>query len=249
MPKQPEKLSLDSDLSQFLGDRAPVDWDAQLATVAKRYNREYERQPFDLPAEVEAMPIFRDWASGALSSKIVSPFWQLAQPQKNQRVLDIGCGVSFLIYPWRDWNAFFYGQDISSVAQEGLNSRGSQLNSKLFKGVTLGGAHQLKYEDDQFDLAIATGFSCYYGLDYWQLVLAEAKRVLKPEGIFVFDALNPDIPLAENWAILETYLGAEVFLEPLADWQKLIQSSGAQLVKQQSGELFHLYKVKWGAKP
>jgi len=30
-----------------------------------------------------------------------------------------------------------------------------------------------------------------------------------------FDVVNPEQPLAENWGILETYLGAEVFLERL----------------------------------
>jgi hypothetical protein len=40
-------------------------------------------------------------------------------------------------------------------------------------------------------------------------------------------------------------LGAEVFLEPIADWEKIIRATGAKIVKQQSGELFDLYKVKF----
>ena len=109
------------------------DWTAAIATVQKRYDREYRNEAFDLPAEVESMPLFREWVSHTLSGKIASPFWELAQFQKNQRCLDIGCGVSFLIYPWRDWEVFFYGQEISFVAKEALNSRVSQLNSKIFK--------------------------------------------------------------------------------------------------------------------
>lgn len=191
------------------------------------------------------MPIFRERVSGLLQAKLTSPFWQLAQPQKNQHCLDIGCGVSFLIYDWRDWNAFFYGQEVSTVAREALNARAPQLNSKLFKGVKLGAAHDLQYEAKQFDLAIATGFSCYYPLDYWKLVLSEVKRVLKPGGIFVFDVLNPDAELAESWAILETYSNAEVFLEPLDEWRKMIGSEGGKILKTQSGELFELYKVSF----
>ncbi|NJL22007.1 MAG: class I SAM-dependent methyltransferase [Leptolyngbyaceae cyanobacterium SM1_3_5] len=191
------------------------------------------------------MPIVQERKAGLLAAKLTSPFWQLAQPKKQQRCLDIGCGVSFLIYPWRDWEAQFYGQDVSGVARDLLNARGPQLNSKLFKGVKLGAAHQLEYEPKQFDLAIATGFSCYYPLDYWSLVLSEAKRVLKPDGFFVFDVLNPEATLAENWAILETYQGAEVHLESIADWQKMIQSAGGQIAKTLPGELFQLYKVKF----
>jgi hypothetical protein len=68
---------------------------------------------------------------------------------------------------------------------------------------------------------------------------------LKADGLFVFDVIDPDSPLAENWAILETYLGAEVFLESLENWQKTIQAAGAQISKQLPGELFHLYRVKF----
>ena len=231
-------------LAHVLG-KSTDPWQAQVALVNKRFEQEYRREPFQLPEAVEAMPGFQEWMTGALQAKIASPFWQIAQPQKNQRCLDLGCGVSFLIYPWRDWGALFYGQEVSSFARETLNARGPQLNSKLFKGVELAAAHHLKYEADFFDLAIATGFSCYYPLDYWKVVMAEVKRVLKPGGYFVFDVINPEAPLAENWAILETYLGAEVFLESLNDWKQAIQAAGGKITKSLGGELFQLYKVQF----
>ena len=221
------------------------EWTEAIAIVQKRYDREYRNEAFDLPAEVESMPLFREWVSHSLSSKIASPFWELAQFQKNQRCLDIGCGVSFLIYPWRDWDVFFYGQEISFVAKEALNSRGSQLNSKLFKGVQLGAGHQLSYENGFFDRVIATGFSCYYSLEYWKLVLQEAKRVLKPDGVLIFDAIAPDLELAENWAILETYLGSEVFLTPLNEVTELVQSLGGKITAKKDGSLFCMYRVQW----
>lgn len=221
----------------------PQDWQDQIATVAARFNREYQGKTPELPDEVKAMPIAQERASGLLQAKLASPFWQLARPQKNQRCLDIGCGVSFLIYPWRDWGALFYGQEISTVAQEILNTRGPQLNSKLFKGVALGAAHQLEYEAKQFDLVVATGVSCYYPLEYWSEVLAAVQKVLKPGGFFVFDVLDTEMPLAENWAILETYLGAEAILEPAPNWKKTIQTAGGRIVKTLPGELFQLYKV------
>lgn len=246
MAKENQQRSGDSrkSLAGFLGDRSDP-WQAQLAAVAHRFNQEYQRTPFDLPEEVKAMPIYQEWSSGLLHAKTASPFWEIAKPKKGERWLDLGCGVSFLIYPWREWDAFFYGQEISAIAQDLLNSRGSQLNSKLFKGVAPGGAHQLQYDVGLFDGAIATGFSCYYPLDYWQQVLSEVRRVLKPDGVFVFDVLNPEAPLAENWAILETYLGAEVFLESLEDWKALLKESKATLLKTQPGELFQLYKVRF----
>lgn len=221
------------------------DWESQIATVAARFNREYSGTVPELPDEVRAMPIYQERDAGLLQAKLTSPFWQLAKPQKNQRCLDIGCGVGFLIYAWREWDAIFYGQEVSGIARDLLNSRGPQLNSKLFKGVQLAPAHQLNYEPAQFDLVISTGVSCYYALDYWKLVLAEVKRVLKPGGFFVFDVVDSELATAENWAILETYMGAEVYLEPLTDWKKVIQAAGGKVVKTHSGEIFQLLKVSF----
>ena len=221
------------------------DWSIEIDRVKQRFDREFKQEAFDLPAEVEAMPIFREWISHNLTSKITSPFWELGAFKKNQRCLDIGCGVSFLIYNWREWETYFYGQEVSTVARSALNSRGSQLNSKLFKGVQAGAAHQLQYENDTFDRAIATGFSCYYPPEYWKLVLQEVKRVLKPDGIFIFDAIDPDAELAENWAILEMYLGAEVFLSPLAQFTELVKEFGGRVTATKPGELFQMYQVSF----
>lgn len=220
-------------------------WQQKTLPIAKRYDREYLKQPFDLPEEVESMPLFQDWASGRLQNQIASPFWEAYIPKKNQRWLDIGCGISFLIYPWRDWNALFYGQEISSAARDILLQRGPQLNSKLFKEVNLGGAHQLPYEDQFFDGIIATGWSCYYELDYAKVAIAEMKRVLQPKGTLLLDILNPESELAEDWAILETYLGAEVMLHPLEDWYQLLREAGGKRVKTQSGPLFDLLLVRF----
>lgn len=215
----------------------------QIESVKERFDREYKHESFNLPPEAEAMPLFREWISGALGSKVSSHFWDLAQINKKDRCLDIGCGVSFLIYPWREWEAFFYGQEISTVARDALNSRGSQLNSKLFKGVKLGPSDNLLYEDNLFDRAIAMGFSCYYPLDYWEIVLQEVKRVLKPGGIFVFDVVNPNAEIAENWSILELYLGVEVFLHSLVEVSNLVQESGGKVTATKDGELYRMYQV------
>ena len=221
------------------------DWSIEIERVKQRFDREFKQEAFELPPEVEEMPIFRDWISHNLAPKIASPFWELAGFKKNHRCLDIGCGVSFLIYNWREWETYFYGQEISVVAKNALNSRGSQLNSKLYKGVQSGAAHQLNYENDTFDRAIATGFSCYYTPEYWKLVLQEVKRVLKPDGIFVFDAIDPDAELAENWAILEMYLGAEVLLPPLSQFTDLVKEVGGKVTATQPGQLFQMYRVSF----
>lgn len=219
---------------------------SQLQAVAQRFDQEYRGESFDVPDEVQELAVFRDWVSGSLTPRISSRFWEIAQPKKGQRCLDLGCGLSFLIYPWKQWKATFVGQDISMVAQAALNQRGPQLDSKLFKGVKLAPAHKLEYEPATFDLVIATGVSCYYPLSYWEQVMAAVKPCLKPGGNFVFDVINPEQELAENWAILETYLGADVELLELTQWRGLIKSSGAKVTKQSAGDVFQMYRVQWG---
>ena len=217
----------------------------QLQKVAQRFDQEYRGESFELPDEVEEMAVFREWVAGRLTPRITSKFWELAKPKKGQRCLDLGCGLSFLIYPWKEWQATFVGQDISKVAQAALNQRGPQLDSKLFKGVQLSPAHKLDYPPNSFDLVIATGVSCYYPLDYWEQVMTAVKPCLKPGGSFVFDVVNPEQELAENWAILETYLGADVELVDLKQWRALIKKMGAKLAKQSGGEVFQMYRVQW----
>ncbi len=221
------------------------DWQIAMENTTQRFDREYRREKLSLPAEIEAIDIFEEWQTGSLQNRISSKFWELKTPKKKQSWLDIGCGLSFLIYPWYEWEAFFYGQEVSTVARDILMSRAPQLNSKLFRGVKLGGGHLLQYEDDLFDGVVATGWSCYYPLHYWEQVIAEVKRVLKPTGSFIFDAIAPESPLAEDWAILETYLGVEVFLTPLNEWRSLIRQAEGKIVKSSPGELFETWQVSF----
>ncbi len=238
-----EKKNLDSSYTRLPG--TGEDWQSIVRNITQRFEREYRQEHIDLPPEVEAIAIFDEWQMGSLQNRIASKFWELKTPKKKQTWLDIGCGLSFLIYPWYEWDAFFYGQEVSRVARDILMSRAPQLNSKLFRGVKLGAGHLLTYEDSQFDGVIATGWSCYYPLDYWERVMAEVKRVLKPGGSFIFDVIDPESPFAEDWAILETYLGAEVFLTPLSEWHAHIRQAGGKIVKSSTGELFRCLLVSF----
>jgi len=87
--------------------------------------------------------------------------------------------------------------------------------------------------------------SCYYPLGYWERVIAEVKRVLQPKGSFIFDVIDPESPLAEDWAILETYLGAEALLTLPSEWHNLVRQAGGKIVKSSSGELFQSLQVSF----
>lgn len=228
---------LEDSLSERLGDRIP--------RVARRFDRELNGETIDLPDEAADLSVFTDWQTGKLSSRIASPFWTIAKPKAKHHCLDLGCGISFLIYPWVEWGAFFHGQDISGAAHDIIKSRAPQLNSKLFKSIRKAPAHLLDYAPQFFDLAIATGFSCYYPLDYWAMVLAEVRKVLKPGGVFVFDAIDTTTKTVEDWALLEMYLGLDVELESATTWKQLLKEAGVTKTKRHTSELFTLYQVSW----
>ena len=82
-------------------------------------------------------------------------------------------------------------------------------------------------------------------MDYWVKVFTEIKRVLKPDGVLLFDVLDPDAPLAEDWAILETYLGTEVELTSLQDWKDCLKQLGGKVKKSVPGELFQCWKISF----
>ncbi|MGK7935806.1 MAG: SAM-dependent methyltransferase, partial [Xenococcaceae cyanobacterium] len=76
------------------------DWQIAIANTTERFEREYRKEKFDLPPEVEGISIFDEWQLGSLQDRVASKFWELKTPKKKQAWLDIGCGLSFLIYPW-----------------------------------------------------------------------------------------------------------------------------------------------------
>jgi hypothetical protein len=63
----------------------------------------------------------------------------------------------------------------------------------------------------------------------------------------VFDAIDPAAEIAENWSILEMYLGAEVYLSPLAQITALVKEAGGRVTATKPGKLFQMYQVQFSA--
>ena len=53
-------------LGDVLKDKS-TSWVPLLSAVEERFDAEYEGKSFELPEEVEAMPVFRDWGSRLLA--------------------------------------------------------------------------------------------------------------------------------------------------------------------------------------
>ncbi|AGY58491.1 class I SAM-dependent methyltransferase [Gloeobacter kilaueensis] len=217
-----------------------------LQALAEHREREHSgRNPLALlPDEVQALPFWREVVSGKLRDRLGLPFWQLVKPKKNDRCLYINCGPSFLTDPWVEWGALFWGLDLDGTMVRAVRARAPRLNSKLFKDMQEGAPHDLdRYSDGQFDCVIAAGFSFFLPQVYDEQVLTAIRRVLKPEGHLLWEAVNPASPWFEDWSIGQMYLGLEVVTAPaLTGWQSLLSEIGP-VRSRKGGELFELFDV------
>ncbi|WP_017323906.1 class I SAM-dependent methyltransferase [Synechococcus sp. PCC 7336] len=225
-----------------------TDWEEYTKPIAKRFDREVQVQlgqsNWELPEEITELDFWQACQHDRLGERLSIPFHELRQPKKREHCLDIGCGVSFLIYPWNHWSAYFHGHELSPQTVQFVQSRGPQLNSKLFKQMERGVAHQLsRYDEAQFDLAIATGFLYYYPADYFALMWQQLQRALAPKAVTVVEVVDPESEWIDEWGLVELAKGLEPILTPLQEWEALFVQVGAKVRKQARGELFATYAI------
>ena len=97
------------------------------------------------------------------------------------RLLDIGCGggshtAAFAAAGWEP-----VGVDVSQAQLELARKRGCE--------VVLGGAESLEFEDASFDAAVSLW--THTDIDDWAAALAEARRVVRRGGHFVYLGVHP----------------------------------------------------------
>lgn len=117
----------------------------------------------------------------SMQEKIVS----LLNLNKNQRLLDIGCGTGRalrLASNLVDGQGEFYGIDISSKMLEVAKSNSSDKNIHFYKA----NAEKLPFEDDFFDLIMCCNSFHHYSNP--NMVLSEMCRVLNQNGrVYILD--------------------------------------------------------------
>ncbi len=225
------------------------DWSPYLSAVAARFDREAGIQlgepDWELPDDLKRLPFWLACQHDHLADRLAIPFYELRQPQKHENCLDLGCGVSFFLYPWTHWNANFYGHELSPRIVKLMQSRAPQLNSKLFKSMKQGPAHLLSpYEGQIFDLVVATGFLYYYPLQYFPLVWHSIQPLLKPDGDLIIDAIKSDSPWVDEWGLIELFKGTEPQLVTSTVWEAQIKQLGGHILDQSEGELFITYRIR-----
>ena len=130
------------------------------------------------------------WAG--LTRLFISDLLDAAQVSARQRVLDVACGPGYAAEAARDRGATATGIDISSEMIRLARERNTDIDFRV------GDATALAFDTSQFDVVISN-FGVIHAPDY-AAVFAEARRVLRPHGIFAFTA----------WAGPEASAGARI---------------------------------------
>jgi ubiquinone/menaquinone biosynthesis C-methylase UbiE len=107
---------------------------------------------------------------------------QMFADLKGKQVLDVGCGTGRLVRDLRNSGAFVTGVDISEKMVEACKKKFPGM------GVKLGEADELPFEDESFDVLVASFLIVH--LKTLDKFFDEAMRVLKPGGTLFVTNIN-----------------------------------------------------------
>jgi ubiquinone/menaquinone biosynthesis C-methylase UbiE len=114
---------------------------------------------------------------------------ELIDNKEKKEYLEVGCGNGSVCkhlaetYPWN-----VTGVDIDPEQIQLANERSENLENVRFLEVD---ATELPFEDNGFDIVLSFGTT--HHIPDWSAALGEIKRVLKPEGYFIYyDLIYPE---------------------------------------------------------
>ncbi|MBU2542453.1 methyltransferase domain-containing protein [Patescibacteria group bacterium] len=146
---------------------------------------------------------------------------------KDKKILDVGAGTGRLCVRMARLGAEVTALDISSVMMESLKSKvkshtqGASVSSEKSRlEIFVGDAEDLPFEDESFDIVIAT-FLIVHLKDLHRF-FDEVYRVLKPGGLFLVTNINqrkaPVVKTKEGLVEIESYYHKpEKVIEELED--------------------------------
>jgi ubiquinone/menaquinone biosynthesis C-methylase UbiE len=150
----------------------------------------------------------------------------LVRDLSQARVLDLGCGGGHVSFRMAQWTREVVAYDLSTDMLAAVRKEAARLgraNITTQQGVV----EKLPFADASFDV-VASRFSAHHWHDV-PAALREARRVLKPGGVFAMaDLLGHDRPLHNTW--LQTM---ELMRDPSharnlteAEWRGALSAAG-----------------------
>lgn len=144
----------------------------------------------------------------------------------SQRVLDIGCGVGSTDQHLVGKVGELHGADISSRSIEQATANNPGVEYRDYS------PNRLPYDDAQFDVAFAICVMHHVPPSDWGAFTAEARRVLKPGGLFAIYEHNPWNP-ATQYAVSRCEFDRDATLLSMSTADRLTRQAEMERVSRE----------------
>ena len=189
---------------------------SQLELVAKSYDKGIDlgRKGIDsyenLPPHITNHPNYPLYLKmrmdETLSDSSQNEIVEYLLPQDGMQFIDLGCCLNLMFRGYKDWPSTYYGVDISektiALLQEFVHKSNITVGS-----LYCGSMHETPYDTSFFDIGACIGSLEYFEKDFVTQAIAEAHRIMKPDGRYVLDIPDLGSPEFQITALIEEYLG------------------------------------------
>ena len=189
---------------------------SQLELVAKSYDKGIDlgRKGIDsyenLPPHITNHPNYPLYLKmrmdETLSDSSQNEIVEYLLPQDGMRFIDLGCCLNLMFRGYNDWPSTYYGVDISEKTIE-LLQEFVHKNNITVGSLYCGSMHETPYDTSFFDIGACIGSLEYFEKDFVTQAIAEAHRIMKPDGRYVLDIPDLGSPEFQITALIEEYLG------------------------------------------
>lgn len=136
-------------------------------------------------------------------------------------VLDLGCGLGYMVYAFNELGVESFGVDNSDYA---INHSPESVKKRLFKADLI--FETIPFGDNKFDMVTALGLLEH--LENLEHIICEIKRVLQPRGILFIRTPKRSIEILLR--ILGLSDPTHVSVHPAAYWVKILKVHGFEYI-------------------
>lgn len=188
---------------------------SQLGLVAKSYDKTIDlgRRGIDLykelPDYITNDPYylaFKAELEGGFRGSEYIEIQNYLMPNTNMNFIDLGCALNLMFKGYDEWPSTYHGVDISDKTIELLNEFVTKNNMQI-GSLYCGSIHETPFDDNFFDIGACIGVLEYYKKDFVEKAIAEAHRIIKPNGKLVLDIPNIESPTGRVMMKIEEFMG------------------------------------------
>ena len=192
-----------------------------------KINMDYEKlsqEHFDRQAaEYDSRDTFYYSREGKISCRDIA---QYLQNEEYSNLLDVGCGTGYLFdLLQKQRPAEYWGLDLSSKMIE-------VAQSKNIPGTTFiqGKANELPFDDESFDIVVCS--QSFHHYPYQNEALEEAKRVLRPRGLFILSdsGMGGFSAWFDNNILFKLLKSGDCYIQNRKSVEKRMKSAGFEVV-------------------